>query len=45
MAKKKAKSSKRRKTSVKDLKARKDVKGGLMSTRMGIRRPLGITDS
>ncbi len=44
MAKKKAKSTKRKKApKAKDLKARKDVKGGFASTRLGIRRPLGIT--
>lgn len=40
MAKKPAKRSKK---APRDLKARKDVKGGLMSTRLGAKRPLGIT--
>ena len=48
MAKKKkpAKSAKRKRTSTKDLKARKNVRGGLASlasTRLTMRRPLGIT--
>jgi hypothetical protein len=45
MAKKPAKRSKqsKKKASPKDLKARKDVKGGMISTRLGIRRPLGIS--
>ena len=42
MAKKPAR---RRKRATKDLKARKDVKGGLMSTRMKIRGPIGITST
>ena len=42
MAKKSAKRSKK-KASPKDLKARKDVKGGMISTRLGTRRPLGIS--
>ena len=40
MAKKPAKRSKK---APKDLKARKDVKGGLMRTRLASRRPIGIT--
>ncbi|HEX9818730.1 MAG TPA: hypothetical protein VGD07_03850 [Methylomirabilota bacterium] len=44
MAKKPVKrAKKKKKASVKDLKARKDVKGGLASTRLGIGRSLGIT--
>jgi hypothetical protein len=48
MAKKKkpAKKAKRKKASAKDLKARKDVRGGLASlasTRLTARRPLGFT--
>jgi hypothetical protein len=42
MAKKPAKRSKK-KARVKDLKARKDVKGGLISTRFTLGRPLGIS--
>ena len=41
MAKKSAKRSKKK--APRDLKARKDVKGGLMSTRLGTRRPIGIS--
>jgi hypothetical protein len=40
MAKKPAR---RRKKAPKDLKARKDVKGGLMATRMRIRGPIGFS--
>jgi len=40
MAKKKAKQARTRKVQVKDLKPRKTVKGGVISTRLGIRRPL-----
>ncbi len=43
MAKKKATRRATKKRSVKDLKSRKDIKGGLISTRLGVRRPLGIT--
>ncbi len=43
MAKKKATRRATKKRSVKDLKARKTVKGGMVSTRLGVRRPLGIT--
>jgi hypothetical protein len=42
MAKKPAKRSKKK--ARRDLKARKDVKGGLMATRMRIRGPIGISD-
>jgi hypothetical protein len=40
MAKKKGKQVRTRKVQVKDLKPRKTVKGGVISTRLGIRRPL-----
>ena len=43
MAKKKKKPAKRKKASAKDLKARKDVRGGLAATRIMARRPLGFT--
>jgi hypothetical protein len=41
MAKKPAK----RRKKPKDLKARKDVKGGLMATRLTVRGPIGISDT
>jgi hypothetical protein len=41
MARKPAKRSKKK--APRDLKARKDVKGGLMATRLRIRGPIGIT--
>jgi hypothetical protein len=43
MAKKPAKRSKKK--SPRDLKARKNVKGGLMATRMTIRGPIGFTQT
>jgi hypothetical protein len=45
MAKKKkpARRANRKKASAKDLKARKDVRGGLAMTRLSMRRPLGIS--
>jgi hypothetical protein len=42
MAKKPAR---RTKKAPRDLKARKDVKGGLLPTRMQIRGPIGITNT
>jgi hypothetical protein len=43
MAKKQAKPTRKRKVQVRDLKPRKSVRGGMISTRLGIRRPLGFT--
>jgi hypothetical protein len=43
MAKKKAKQTRRKKTSIKDLSPRKQVKGGLAATRLGLRRPVSIS--
>jgi hypothetical protein len=43
MAKKKAAKRSGKTRSTKDLKARKDVRGGMASTRLSARRPLGVT--
>jgi hypothetical protein len=43
MAKKKAKPTRKLKVQVRDLKPRKSVRGGMISTRLGIRRPLVIS--
>jgi len=43
MAKKKAKARRKTKARVKDMSPKKDVRGGLMGSRLGVRGPVGIS--